>query len=467
MKNILLLAMFAITCQLINAQDFKKVQTSFLITKFEDAKIEIDKIMADPKSLAKAETWYWKSKVYAAIGKVAALQTKYPNVVNDADEAFKKYIKLDSTFAQVKEKGAEGFFDIYSTSYNAGIKVFNDKKWEEAAKQFELAIYYIDLIIKNKWTNANIAFDTTSVLYAAYSFQNAANEATVNEAARLSKLDQAAKYYRILADNKVAGKDYADLYKFLANHYTMTKNEGLFKRYVAMGKELYPKDPWDELEMEYMDKNYDLTQKTEMYDKENAAGTLSEIKYLQFGDLFVNVKNKEKNLDSSKQQMYTVKAADAFKKAYTKNQQNGIAAFNVGVIYYNIYNDYGDRFDANIRAMQALNADRPAEKDPKKKVAADVLFKQKTDPFKKANADIEKPLMDNLDIAVEWLEKSFTVLKDKSGRTNTEKGVINKTVDFLANLYAYKRDRVRGKDAKAFDAFDAKYKEFDALHGKF
>jgi len=41
--------------------------------------------------------------------------------------------------------------------------------------------------------------------------------------------------------------------------------------------------------------------------------------------------------------------------------------------------------------------------------------------------------------------------------------VINKSVDFLANLYAYKRDRMRGKDPKAVDAFDAKYKEFDAL----
>jgi hypothetical protein len=28
-------------------------------------------------------------------------------------------------------------------------------------------------------------------------------------------------------------------------------------------------------------------------------------------------------------------------------------------------------------------------------------------------------------------------------------------------------NKVRGKDPKAFDAFEAKYKEFDALHGTF
>ena len=75
--------------------------------------------------------------------------------------------------------------------------------------------------------------------------------------------------------------------------------------------------------------------------------------------------------------------------------------------------------------------------------------------------------MENLDNSIDWIEKSYTILKAKSDRNKTEKSVINKSVDFLANLYAYKRDKVRGKDLKAYDAFDAKYKEYDTLHGKF
>jgi hypothetical protein len=59
------------------------------------------------------------------------------------------------------------------------------------------------------------------------------------------------------------------------------------------------------------------------------------------------------------------------------------------------------------------------------------------------------------------------ILKDKSPRTNTEKSVVNKSVDFIANIYYYKMGRVRGKDAKLFDAYEAKYKEFDGLHGTF
>ena len=63
--------------------------------------------------------------------------------------------------------------------------------------------------------------------------------------------------------------------------------------------------------------------------------------------------------------------------------------------------------------------------------------------------------------------KSYVLLKDKSGRTKTEKSVINKAVDFLANLYNYKMNKVRGKDPKAYDALEVKYKEYDALHDAF
>jgi len=244
----------------------------------------------------------------------------------------------------------------------------------------------------------------------------------------------------------------------------------MFKKYLAISKELYPKFPWEEFEIDYMDKNLNLAQKSELYDKEDAAGNMSEIKYLQFGDIFVHAKDKENNLDSLQIQKYTLKGSEAFKKAYARNNQNAIAAFNVGIIYYNIYGEYDDTYAYNIRLMQALNtafADRPAEKDPKKKAANDAAQKAKTEPYKTANALIEKPLMDNLNTSLEWLEKSYMILKDKPNRSNVEKGILLKEVDFIANLYAYKRDRLKGKDPKAFDAFDAKYKEFDALHDKY
>ena len=456
MKKYLLLAAFALSIQLVHAQDLKRVETSYMITKTEDAKQEVDKVMADPKQKDKQEAIFWKAKVYAAIYKDAKLRDKYPNALKDADEATKKYIESDPGFVWVKTKGAEGFFDMYGTSYQTGVKQFNDKKWDDAATSFKVAVDYSDIIFKNKWTNVAISFDTTTLLYLAYSYQNGQKPA------------EAAKYYGRLADNKVQGDTYIDVYKFLANHYTIAKNELQFKKYMAIARELYPKyGGWDEYEIDYMDQNLTLAQKTKLYETDDAAGSLTEIKYLQFGDIFVSAKNKDTTLDSLQLVQYSLKAADAYKKAFAKNAQNGIAAYNVGVIYYNMYGEYDDTYASNIRAMQALNADRPVEKDPKKKAAADAALKAKLDPIKLANATIEKPLMDNLDMSLQWLEKAYAILKDKATRTSTEKSVINKSVDFLANLYAYKRDKLRGKDPKAVDVLDAKYKEFDGLHGKY
>lgn len=457
MKKLLLVSLLAVSAQLATAQDFKKVQSTVLLGRFEDAKTEIDKMMADPKAAVKPEALYWKAKIYAVIYKDEKLAAKFPGIEKDAKDAMQKYMASDAGYAQVKDKGADPFFDIYGTSFGKGVKLFNEKKWAEAAGYFETSITYIDEIIKNKWTNSNIAFDTTALLYTGYSLQNA------------SKPDEAAKYYSKLADNKVKGEGYIEVYRFLVVHYSNTNNEALFNKYLALAKEVYPTQmPWDEFEVDFIDKNYDLAKKTALYDKEDAAGTLTEKKYLQFGDLFINVKNKEKDhLDSAKLAAYTLKAADAFKKAYAKNNAQSLAAFNVGVIYYTIFGEYDDRYANNIRALQQLNSNRPVEKDPKKKAAADAKFKEQTDPIKKANTDLEKPLNENIDISIEWLTKAFNILKDKSDRTNVEKSVINKTVDFLANLYGYKRDKVRGKDAKAYDAFDAKYKEFDALHSKY
>jgi len=126
MKKLLLLAMFAVSIQLVHAQDLKKVQTSYILNKMDDAKTEVDKVIADPKQAGKVDALYWKAKVYAALYKEPTLRAKYPGAEKAAIDAISKYIAADPTFTQVKEKGAEPFFDMYSTAYANGVKVFND-----------------------------------------------------------------------------------------------------------------------------------------------------------------------------------------------------------------------------------------------------------------------------------------------------------------------------------------------------
>mgnify|MGYP003346832487 CR=1 FL=1 len=58
-------------------------------------------------------------------------------------------------------------------------------------------------------------------------------------------------------------------------------------------------------------------------------------------------------------------------------------------------------------------------------------------------------------------------IKDKEKLERGEKNVAARSVDFLATLYGYKRDKARGKDQKAFDEYDAKFNIYDKLHDKY
>lgn len=116
-------------------------------------------------------------------------------------------------------------------------------------------------------------------------------------------------------------------------------------------------------------------------------GTTSARKYLLFGQMFTDLSRDEKSdADSLTKAGYEHKALEAFKKSYDKDNKAGIAAFNAGVIYYNEFGVYEERYNNNRRALQDLNSNRPVVKDPKKKAAEDAKFKEQVDAIKSVNA---------------------------------------------------------------------------------
>ncbi|MFP5042598.1 hypothetical protein [Parasediminibacterium sp. JCM 36343] len=458
MKKLVLLAMVIGSSVLVKAQDFKKVSNAVLIRQMETAKGELDKIMADPKAQAKPEGWFWKAMIYASFYNDEVLKGKYPNAYKIADEAYDKYIALDPTAKLLKENnGADLVFKMYKPAFNSGVGSFNKKDWDSAAYYFGYSVKYTDILFQNKFnSNKEAAFDTTSILYAGFSAQNA------------KKPELAMKYYSKLIDSKVSGESYIDIYKFPLINAINSKDEAAFNKYLAIAKLMYPKTNWEDYELSYFNQNYSLADKAAMYDKEDAAGTMSVNKYIEYAQAFANLTKEEKaTVDSVQQIKYLIKGTDAFAKAATKKPDDGIWAFNAGITYYNLYGIYDDQSRAYKRALQELNSNRVVEKDPKKKAAADAKYKEQADLLKKQKADLEKPMADAGEATLVWLEKSYSLLKDKPSRTTTEKNCLNKSVDCLSNIYAIKRDKARGTDPKGFDLYDAKYKLYDELHGKF
>ncbi len=455
-KLLMLLAVSTATAQIAQAQNLKTVNALVILGKMDDAKVEIDKVVKDPKLQTKAETWFLQYKIYASFVKTPNGKIDITQAANISDAAFEKYISMEKDMTLLKENnGSTPIFEMYSTFNATAVNAYNGKKYDSAGYYFSKAVDYIDKIVKYKWSSdTKLAFDTISILYAGVAYENA------------KKTNEAVKYYARLVEAKVGGKDYIGLYRYLLLNAVDNKNEANFKKYLAFSKEMYPNENWEVYELEFFSKALSLQEKTAKYESDDASGNLSSLQYAYYGEAFANA-SKEPNFDSTKLDFYKSKAIQAFKKASDKKPEDGLAAYNVGVLSYNQFIELDEKRRENTRKLQALNANRVVEKDPKKKAASDAAFKTANDELKKSNADLEAPTSEYVQVSLTYLENAFKILKDKKDKSHQEKNCLGRSVDFLSNLYAYKRDKARGKDPKAYDAFEAKYKFYDELHGKF
>jgi hypothetical protein len=453
MKKLMGVLTILMAMHTLQAQDFDKVKTNLLLGKTEDAKADYDKILTKKANLAgTAQAYYWKSKIYSVYIKDAA---KYPNAYSITKAAIDEYVKMDPSLQLAKDNGQEPFFELYIYNFKNGVDSFNVKGWKGAAESFVNAVKYSDIIFTQGWASSKQKFDTTALIYAGYSNQNAGN------------LDETIFYYKRLADYKLNTPELVDVYRYLLIQLINKKDKAQFDNYLAVSAALYPKESWVEYSTDYIDKNLNIDEKVAMFDKLVAGGNISELESQMFGDMFMAGKNTE-GLSQENADKYTSKASEAYKKAYTMNNKNYAAAFNAGISHYNAYSILDEKVSINLKALQTINSSKPvAPKDPKKKAAFDAFYKAQIDSVRKINTGLEAPIKENVDAAIEWIDKAFNVVKDKEKLDRSEKNVAQRSVDFLATLYIYKRDKARGKDQKAFDEFDAKFNFYDKLHDKY
>jgi hypothetical protein len=456
MKKIIGLLSLVTFMQMTYAQDFKKVQGILLLKKFDAAKIEYDKAVTKNASLATTpDGVYLKAVIYEGLSKDSTLSKKFPNAFDIMNSSVEEYMKMDTSFKAAKEYGQDPFFTIYFKAFKDGVAGFSSKEWKQSAEHFDLAVKYSDLIFSKGWANSKQKFDTTSLMYAGYAHQNAGNKATC------------AAYYKRLIDASINSTELIDAYRYLLVYYIDTKDKAGFDTYYKVTQGAYPAENWFEYKTDYIDKHYSMEEKMASYDEMITDNSITELACQMFGDMFMAGKSMD-GLSVELSNAYLLKAQDAYKKAYSMNSKNFAAAFNAGISYYNQFSVLDDKVAENIRSLQSLNTNRPTpSKDPKKKLLEDAKFKASIDSVKKLNVALEQPILAKVDAAIEWIEKAYNDLKDKDKFTKPEKNVISRSVDFLATLYGYKRDKSRGKDQKAYDEYDAKYNFYDTLHDKY
>ncbi len=432
MKKLSLFFLMMMAAAVSWSQNYNALTLYYSQGKFEDAKKEIDKLSKDPKAQDKAETYLWQFIVDAELYSDSTLHQKYPDAGENAIAALQKYTEKEPDLKKLKEQGMRSLSNLYGQSFNYGRDYFKAEDWNNAFKFFNLCQQTSEYIGNHKLnSNGNYTIDTTVVLYTAYAAQNA------------GKMDEAAKRYKALADWKVKDKDYEDIYKYILDYDIRNKNDDSFKKYLALAKEFYPEDMaiWNQIEMNNLTNNSNLEDIVKRYKADDAAGKLKAADYVTYGETFATPdKSQVDKLDSLQQVDLKLAAADAFSKAYKLDSSNGIYAFNAGVLYYGNFAALDDQYFA-------LRGE-------------DAKLKPKRDSVVKKQQEVAME-------AINWLEKAYNQLKAKDDRTKSESNSLNRTVDYLANLYLWKRDRSRGTDTKAYDAFDAKYKIFDAEHDKY
>ena len=433
MKKIILSVALIFPAMYLMAQDDAVIQLLLAQKQYEKAKDEVDKMVANPKlkDKDKPAAYLWKMLVYSDLYVDSALTSKYPGADAVALDAFYKYQALDPELKQMKEQHFEsGIANIYNGYLTTGNNFWKNKQWDSSFKYFSNAKRLGDVLIANKLTQAQA--DTTILLFTGYAAQNA------------QMLDTAASYYSQAADMRISGPDYEDVYKFLIGHYYQKKDDINFKKYLAMAKELYPNDSalWTQYEMENMTANTGLTELLQKYNQEVAAGNLDENKLIGYAQAFEsNDSTQLKDLDSTQKIQLKITAGQAYGKAFDLNNTNGIYAFGAGYYYYVVYEVLDDRYHSNSGESAALKSKRAA---------------------------IAKEQMAYADSAAVWLEKSFEILNTKQNRERNETANLNRTVNYLGNLYAWKRDRTKvDGNSQDYDKYDALYKKYDALYNTF
>jgi tetratricopeptide (TPR) repeat protein len=246
MKKYLLLVTLVVGGLCSYGQDLKNITLYVTLNKFDQAKTEVDSYLANEKNAAKPDGWYYKAYIYNSLGRaadkpIAANKAMY----QAAFDAIKKYAVLDPKTPLTTEEKNSTVYNIYYGYYDLGIKTYQDKNLEESFSCFKSALDVHDYIFEKKLTGPK------DLKFSAHDTDVVWNLAII--ANTLKKKDDAAFYYKKIADADLGDEKYATAYDELVLKYKREKNAELFAKYIAAAKKHYPIDLpyWETKEIEF------------------------------------------------------------------------------------------------------------------------------------------------------------------------------------------------------------------------
>ena len=430
MKKITLFTILFLTVSLIHAQSVDDVKKYLILGQFKEGKAEIDKAMGNAKFAGKAEAWIMKMAIYGVLAiddkeKNEALKEQY---ANDSYKAFKKYMEMEPSLSLMTSPEYKDYpIYLYNAFTMSGYTDYTKEKWDPAYEKFKVASSLSDLLIEKKVMLTN--FDTTVVYLAGITAQNSKHT------------DEAIGYYKRLADIKIPGEDYENLYKYLVFNFFLKKDFTNFEKYKAIGASLYPKTEYftfDKLDFAYdlatsFDERVKMLEEVLTAEPNNAKGNLllAEILYDTLHSskdgaaLPGNAAELEKRM------------IELFNKAASLNPTDIMPYLFLGEHLYLKAQEINDARSAHAKATQARTK-------PGAKASADDIAKRD---------QLDKQYLDAMIAAKEPLEKAGEIFASKTLDTR-EKQQYKKIANDLSEIFGYMKVMAKNKPAD-----QAKYAE--------
>ena len=241
MKRILFTTLLALMVSGLLAQSaevkaVEKAKTLLMADKLTEAKTEIDKLLTKESNQKNPYAWYIKAQIYNAIAMDATTKDQYPTARKEAFEALKKYSEDDKWLFAIQIDAYKPVLEVYNGYFQEASAAFESKNYEQSYENYENAIEVSTFMIQKRWINLKL--DTTAIFNTGLS------------AERLNKPDDAAIYYLQLVEARAKREGFAQMYRWVANYYYEKKDFANASKFLSLGKQVYPDDPfWANLEL--------------------------------------------------------------------------------------------------------------------------------------------------------------------------------------------------------------------------
>ena len=423
MQRFLLSLLIILGSSRLFAQSIEDIEAQVAKGEYDKAKTSVDAFLTKEKNAAKPDGWWYKGVIYNEIAKSEKYKALAPEGRMDAFNAFKKYYELDPKAIRATLEQHVRLFDIYNGYFDLGVANFSQgdalsKEKKDAESQAKFSDSYtsfknalmVEEYIGGKGYEYNgfkfPVFDTTLIQNIALS------------AYRAKKDDEAAVYYKKIADQKIAGKDNIDIYQLLIEYY-MKKNDQVNKeKYFALGRELYPADDrWYQMELEQVDEK----DKKALFAKYEELMPKYPGKFLltyNYAVLLFNYTYASETKPADYREMQK-KIESVLKTTIESNKSYPEANVLMARHYYNVLYDFQDD-------LQAVKGTTPA--DQKKK------------------ADLKTKMTEAADQLIVYSQAASDLYSAKPTLKAGERGNYKVVNSYLSTAYEVKGDKVKADD---------------------